>query len=154
MNRIKIILSVLLLVFILIQFIRPARNKKGQASPNRIDKVYTVPDNVKAVLKISCYDCHSNNTKYPWYANIQPGGWWLALHIKKGKSELNFDEFGTYSERKQISKLKAISNSIKDGTMPLNSYTLIHRDAKLSGVEKEMILNWIEKTKGSLSQIN
>ncbi len=152
MSRIKIILLALLLVFILIQFIRPARNENGQASTDQIGKVYAVPENVKAVLEVSCYDCHSNNTHYPWYAEIQPAGWWLASHIKKGKSELNFDLFGEYSKRRQDSKLKSIANSIEDETMPLPSYTFIHADAKLSKDEKILIKKWVKTTRDSLSK--
>lgn len=144
----------LLLVFILIQFVRPAHNENGQASADQIGKVYAVPENVKALLKASCYDCHSNNTHHPWYAQIQPGGWWLASHIKKGKSELNFDEFGEYSKRRQESKLKAIANSIEDGTMPLRSYTLMHTKARLSKDEKMRIINWVNMTRDSLSKKN
>lgn len=144
----------LLLVFILIQFVRPAHNENGQASADQIGKVYAVPENVIALLKASCYDCHSNNTHHPWYAQIQPGGWWLASHIKKGKSELNFDEFGEYSKRRQESKLKAIANSIEDGTMPLRSYTLMHTKARLSKDEKMRIINWVNMTRDSLSKKN
>ncbi|RKD15125.1 cytochrome C [Pelobium manganitolerans] len=152
MSRIKIILLVVLLVFILIQFIRPVRDENGQASPDQIGKVYAVPENVNAVLRASCYDCHSNNTDYPWYAEIQPAGWWLASHIRRGKSELNFDRFGEYSKRRQDSKLKSIANSIEDGTMPLPSYAFIHTDAKLSKKNKMLIKNWIKATRDSLSK--
>lgn len=154
MSRLKIILLVLLLVFILIQFVRPARNENGQASADQIGKVYALPEDVKSVLKASCYDCHSNNSHYPWYAEIQPAGWWLASHIKRGKSELNFDQFGEYSKRRQDSKLKSIANSIEDGTMPLRSYTLIHTKAKLSKEEKMRIKNWVKTTRDSLSKTN
>lgn len=140
-------------MLVLIQFIQPARNTSGQAYPADISRIYPMPEEVQGILKTSCYDCHSNNTDYPWYAKIQPGGWWLASHIRKGKEELNFNEFGKYSPSRQQSKLKAISNSIKDGTMPISSYTMIHRNAKLSRTERQLILNWIEKTKDSLSQI-
>ena len=88
------------------------------------------------VFKNSCYDCHSNNTRYPWYVNIQPMGWVMARHIKKGKENLNFSEFGTYSKRKQANKLRAIATSIKDGSMPLSSYTIMHTDAKLCEEEE------------------
>lgn len=107
---------------------------------------------IKGILRNSCYDCHSNNTNYPWYSQIQPSGWWLASHIKKGKEELNFNEFGSYSFRRQQSKLKAISNTIKDGTMPISSYTMIHKNARLSKAEQDLILNWIEETKDNLSK--
>lgn len=152
MSKIKIILLVLLLVFILIQFVRPARNENAQVSADQIGYVYAVPEYVKSVLKASCYDCHSNNTHYPWYAEIQPAGWWLASHIKKGKSELNFDEFGEYSKRRQDSKLKAIANSIEDGTMPLRSYTLMHTKARLSKDDQMRIIDWVNMTRDSLSK--
>lgn len=151
MSRKKIILFALLIAFIAIQFVRPARNYSGQASLDYIGRVFTVPKKVDAILKSSCYDCHSNNTRYPWYAEIQPSGWWLAYHIKKGKSELNFDEFGTYSKRRQDSKMKSIENSIKDGTMPLPSYLWIHKNAKLTKEDKSLLLNWVKKTRDSLS---
>jgi hypothetical protein len=94
MSRIKKILLAALIVFIAIQFIRPARNECGQPSPTDISKIDSVPGNVQTILKTYCYDCHSNHTNYPWYSNIQPAGWWLASHIKEGKAELNFSEFG------------------------------------------------------------
>lgn len=140
----------LLLVLMFIQFIQPPRNKSRQASRMDITRVFPVPEKIHGILKNSCYDCHSNNTRYPWYAMLQPGGWLLASHIKKGKQELNFNEFGSYSRRRQQSKLKSIANSIKDETMPLSSYTLIHRSAKLSQTERELVTNWLEQMRYSL----
>lgn len=92
MGRIKKILLGILVVIIAIQFIQPARNKSARVLPTDVSKIYNVPENVQAILKRSCYDCHSNNTIYPWYSWIQPAGWWLASHIKRGKEELNFSE--------------------------------------------------------------
>src|SRR5882757_5805732 len=140
------ILLVFLSMFGAIQFIQPARNKNGQASPTDIVRIYTVPSGVQAIFQNACYDCHSNNTRYPWYSFIQPGGWRMASHIKKGKTDLNFSEFGSYSKRRQQSKLQSIANSITDGTMPLSSYTFLHKNARLSQNEKELLLDWI-KTK-------
>jgi hypothetical protein len=154
MKRGKKILLVLAVVLVLIQFIRPAKNAGRPDGPADITKQFAVPENVGAVLKNSCYDCHSNYTRYPWYANIQPLGWWLADHIKEGKAELNFSAFASYSKRRQLSKLKGIYGSVKDGSMPLWSYRLIHRDEKLSDQEKQMLMNWAEKTRDSLSRIN
>ncbi len=151
MSRIKKLLLGILIVFVVIQFIQPARNKNGQVLATDISKMYSLPQNVQTTLKTACYDCHSNNTQYPWYDNIQPLGWMLARHIKQGKEELNFSEFGSYSLRRQISKLKSIENSIKDGTMPLSSYTLIHINAKLSQNDKALIIDWAQKTRGSLA---
>jgi len=147
-------LLILLALFIVIQFIRPARNQSGQVLQTDITKMFPVPSNVKTVLEVACYDCHSNNTRYPWYANIQPGGWWLAHHIKEGKEELNFSDFGSYSRRRQINKLRSIGNSIKDATMPLSSYTLLHQDARLTSEQKALIIAWANKIKDSITAVN
>ena len=122
--------------------------------PQDISTLVPVPDDVQGILKKSCYDCHSNNTRYPWYSYVQPMGWWLAHHIKEGKAELNLSEFAEYSLRRQQSKLKAIAGSIENDEMPLSSYTLIHTGAKLSPTEKELLLDWVPKPKDHLSQIS
>lgn len=150
MKRFKKIGIVLLAVFAMIQFIRPSLNVENKSSSTDLANVYNVPQNVLAVLKSSCYDCHSNHTNYPWYAHVQPIGWLLADHIKEGKAELNFSEFGSYSLRRQASKLKGIENSIKDGTMPLWSYTLMHNKSRLSNEEKALLMDWLVKTKDRL----
>ena len=154
MSRTKKILLTLMVLFVAIQFIQPARNKNGQVLPTDISKSYSLPQNVWAVLKTACYDCHSNNTNYPWYVNIQPVGWIMARHIKQGKEELNFSEFGSYSPRRQASKLKSVENSIKDDDMPLSSYTLIHKNARLSQAEKALVVDWARKTRESLASKN
>lgn len=151
MKRGKKILLILLAVLILIQFIQPARNKDRRMLSTDLTKTFNVPHNAQSVLKTACYDCHSNRTNYPWYTSIQPFGWLLARHIKNGKAELNFSEFGSYSLRRQISKFNGIANSIKDGSMPLNSYTIMHKDARLSKEDKELLINWATRTKDSLS---
>ena len=140
-----------LIVLIAIQFLRPARNTNGQVSANDFAAVYAVPDTIKTVLRNACYDCHSNNTRYPWYTNVQPVGWLLAKHIKDGKAALNFNEFNTYSERRQSSKFKAIYNSVKDGSMPIPSYMWLHHDAKLTQQEKALLLQWSLQKFDSLS---
>jgi hypothetical protein len=154
MHRVKKWLLALFIVFLAIQFIQPARNHSGQVALSEISECIPVPDNVLAVIKNSCYDCHSNNTRYPWYSFIQPGGWWMASHIKKGKKNLNFDEFGNYSIVKQKSKLKSIANSINDGTMPIPSYLLLHNAAHLSKEDKKLIIDWANTNLDSLTNKN
>ena len=151
MKRLKQILLVLLVVLMLIQFIQPAQNKGSQYTSAELTQTINVPENVQIIFQRACYDCHSNNTNYPWYSRIQPFGWLLAKHIKEGKAELNFSEFGSYSLRRQISKLKGIENSIKNGGMPLKSYEFIHSSARLTEQDKSLIIEWSEKTRDSLS---
>lgn len=151
MSRLKRILLGVLVIFVLIQFIQPARNGNSGVLLTGITKTLSLPQDVHNSLKKACYDCHSNNTNYPWYSRVQPFGWLLARHIKNGKAELNFNEFGSYSTRRQISKLNGIENSIKDGTMPLSSYEMLHKDARLSDAEKALLIDWAVKTKDSLT---
>ena len=150
----KKILLGLFIGFIAIQFIQPARNKSDKILPSDIQKMYSVPDSVLTVLQVSCYDCHSNKTQYPWYSYIQPGAWLMASHIGRGKAMLNFSQFGDFTNRKQQSKLAGIVNQIKDGEMPLTSYTILHQNAKLSASQKSLIINWATNLKDSLSLKN
>jgi Haem-binding domain len=138
----KILFFVLLIFFVALQFFRSKKNIAEGISTNDITKAYAVPTNVMASLQTSCYDCHSNNTKYPWYNNIQPVAWWLADHIEEGKKEINFNEFAAYSLRRQYKKFKEINTQLEEDEMPLQSYTLIHRNAKLSKEQKVEIYNW------------
>ncbi len=140
----KKILSALIVVLVIIQFIHPARNISKPDQPNNIAKTYNVPDDVKSILDKACMDCHSNNTRYLWYFKIQPVDWWLTHHITEGKRELNFDEYTNRSIRYQYNKLEEVQKQVKEGEMPLNSYTWIHKDALLNGQEKNTIIDWAE----------
>ncbi len=140
--------------FVVIQFIQPARNKSNIILATDIEKIVAVPANVSGLLKTSCYDCHSNNTQYPWYSFIQPGAWLLNYHIKNGKAMLNFSQFGELSNRRQQSKLQGIINQVKDDEMPILSYTLIHRNAVLTPAQKTILIDWAASAKDSLSAYN
>ncbi len=135
---------VLLAALIIIQFFRPEKNVSTNStlSSNDISKAYHVPDEVGKILQTSCYDCHSNNTKYPWYSYIQPVTWWLNDHIVEGKKEIDFSEFATYNIRRRYKKMDEIIKEVKEDEMPTNSYTLIHRDAKLDKDQKLSLMNW------------
>lgn len=154
MARVKVILIAMLLFLIAIQFIPVSSNQDNQIKNTDITRIYPVPRQVQAIIKKAFYDCHSNYTPYPWYANLQPVRGWMASHISQGKRELNFSEFGSYSKYKQQSKLRAIINSIQDKTMPLASYTLIHKNAKLTPAAQTLVISWMEKTKDGLSLTN
>lgn len=143
---------VLLLAFGLLQFYpRPEKNISTVEAKNSIEKLFPILDSVLTILKTACYDCHSNNTHYPWYSNIQPVALFLNRHIVDGKKELNFDEFGSYSTRRQQSKLKAIANQVRDRDMPLRSYQIMHKEARLTAKESDLITNWFRKQLDSLN---
>ena len=139
---IKTILIILLIAFVVIQFFRPEKNAGVEIAVNQIAAVQNVPDNVQQILKVSCYDCHSNSTYYPWYDNIQPVAFVLNKHIVEGKDELNFSEFATYPTYRKYKKFKEIQKQIKEDEMPLFSYTIPHRDAVLSAEQKSTLIDW------------
>ncbi len=150
MKVLKVIATILLLIVVGIQFIPITRNQSDIVPPTDLMEVYNVPEQVEVIFKTSCYDCHSNNTIYPWYNKLQPVSWIMEGHIKEGKAELNFNEFGSYSERRQKSKFKSILSQVKDDEMPLASYTWMHREAKLSENKKKALEDWINKMLDSL----
>ncbi len=144
MKLFKKILVGLLVVLIIIQFIQPAKNKEANITEQHVYNVYSTPNEVKVILDKACNDCHSNNTNYPWYASIQPVAWWLNDHVKDGKKHLNFSDYKSYNLRRQYHKMEELMDEIKDDGMPLNSYTWIHRNAKLSTEEKASLTNWAQ----------
>ena len=145
MKIIKKITVAILIVFVVIQFIPTKRNQSTVVMSTDFTNTFNVPDSILSLLKSSCYDCHSNNTNYPWYNHIQPVAWMLSEHVNDGKKELNFSEFGSYSKRKQKHKLKAIISQVKKEEMPIYAYTIIHRDAVLSSSEQQQLFRWIER---------
>lgn len=133
----------LLVVLVGIQFIPISLNQNTTVPSTDFIKANGIPGNVSHILKTSCYNCHSNNTDYPWYSSVQPAGWLLEKHIKEGKEALNFSEFGASSTRRQRSKLRAMIGQVENGEMPLPSYTLLHPEARLSREEKNDIINYL-----------
>lgn len=137
----KKVLLALLVVFLILQAFRPEKNLSGNKE-NDISTLYTVPAEVDQILVKACNDCHSNKTEYPWYAEVQPVAWWLDDHVKDGKKHLNFNEFASYRLAKQYHKLEEVIDEVKEGEMPLESYTVVHRNANLTMEEKNILVNW------------
>ncbi|MEP7163946.1 MAG: heme-binding domain-containing protein [Ferruginibacter sp.] len=147
----KILFYTILIALLIFQlYPKPTKNLSSTINANDITLAQHVPPEVEQVLKTSCYDCHSNNTVYPWYASVQPVAMWLGDHISEGKHDLNFSEFGGYSMRKKYKKLEEINELVKEDKMPLSSYTLIHRDAKLDESKKLLLANWVTALRDSM----
>lgn len=149
MKIVKKILIGLLVILIVGQAFRPAKNISGDKTKD-ISISYAVPEDVKVILAKACNDCHSNSTKYPWYAEVQPVAWWLNDHVIDGKKHLNFNEFDGYRIAKQYKKLEECIKEVKEGGMPLPSYTIIHKDAILTDTEKQALFNWCEVLRDSI----
>jgi hypothetical protein len=139
---IKYTLIGLLVVLIAIQFIHTEKNLGTIAGPNDITHYVPVPENVKAILQRSCYDCHSNHTNYPWYVNVNPIALFMGGHIRDGKEKINFSDLSRFNERRLGHKLSSIADQVEHHEMPIWSYTLIHRNAVLSETEVKIVKDW------------
>ena len=141
----------LVVLLLAVQFYRPARNTSAAAGPNDITAKHAVPAKVQDALQRACYDCHSNNTHYPWYAEVQPVRWWLDSHITDGKRHLNFSEYGTYTAKRATKKAEEIADEVEHHEMPLKSYTWMHPEARLTPDEIKLVTAWAEKLRDEIT---
>ncbi len=150
----KIIALVLVFGFVVIQFYRPDRTNLPVVQAETLEATTQVSENVAAILKRSCSDCHSNETIYPWYSNISPFSWLLADHIEEGRRELNYSVWNTYSAKKKRHKFEKICEQITSGEMPHNQYLWLHADAQLSEEDKKIVCDWAETEKAKIADLN
>ena len=131
---------------ILIQFYRPDLNNSSyESAVNEFILQNNVSSEVESILKTSCFDCHSNHTSYPFYAQVAPISFWINHHVEEGKEHLNFSDWNNYSIKKKLHKLDEIIEEIEEHEMPLRSYTLLHTDAKLNEEASKLLVNWSKK---------
>jgi len=140
----KIIMGIvtgLIIVVIVIQFVTVERT-----NPPVTGEINVTPE-LKSVLQKSCYDCHSNETVWPWYSKVAPVSWLVSKDVVEGREELNFSEWDKYTEKKRAKKMKEIIEEIDNGDMPMTIYTFMHNNAVLTEKEKELIKNWANEFK-------
>ena len=130
-------------ILILIQFIRPNKNNSGLVELDYATEL-KVTNEVKNLIETSCADCHSNNTIYPWYGEIAPISWYLAYHVNDAKEHLNFSEWTDYNKNQKKHILKDLKEELEDRNMPLNSYLLMHKNAKLTESQYKLLLDWVD----------
>ena len=139
----KIIISAAA-ILILIQFFRINKENPVVNSSNDFLIINKAPDSIAQTIRSSCYDCHSNETQYPWYSNIAPVSWVIKHHINEGREKMNFSDWGQYSSKKRQRKVDGAIEMIEGNDMPLKSYTLIHRDAILNPAKKDSLIIWLK----------
>ena len=140
----KKILVLLAIAAVAIQFIRPDRSNPKVNPAQDLAAVANPPAEVQAILKKACYDCHSNETVWPWYSNITPVNWFVANHINEGREKLNFSTFGALSPADRSEALGEAAEAIQEGEMPMSSYVLMHPEAKLDATQRQTLLNWLQ----------
>lgn len=141
---IRIGLVVLVGLMILIQFIRPDRSAPEVVPAEDFITLSQPPAELAIQLRAACYDCHSNETVWPWYTQLAPISWWIGNHINEGKHHLNFSEWGTLPPKKQAHKIEECQEMLDEEKMPLKSYTWIHQEAKLSDVDRKVLSDWFK----------
>ena len=141
----------ILVFLLLIQLIRPAKNQQLVPSSADLRYHYPPPGDVQHLLDVACYDCHSNHTRYPWYNNIEPVGWWMAYHVNQAKKHLNFSIFGNYPLSRLPKMLKNISGEVKHHDMPIASYLWEHPDARLTDAQVSRISGWADSLSATLA---
>ena len=134
----------LLAALVAVQFVPTPRNTGPTEGPSSLVAREKLPGDVQTMLQRACYDCHSNNTKYPWYAAVQPAAWWMNQHVTDGKAELNFSDFARYDTKRTVRKLQAVADEVHDGKMPLKSYLLMHGEARLTDADQARLAKWAE----------
>lgn len=143
-KTIKRILLGLVIALVISQFFQIDKTQPPSDGNADFMALLSPPADVAAILKTSCYDCHSYKTEYPWYTSVAPISWWIGHHIKEGREHLNFSEWGTYSDKRKKHKLAECWEEVEKSEMPLNSYLWVHKEAKLSEEQATILINWFK----------
>jgi hypothetical protein len=138
----KWVVVVVALLFVGVQFVPTGMSNSPVDQTRTLEAHVHVTPEVEAILARSCNDCHTQQTRYPWYSKVAPFSWLLASHIKEGRDHLNFSDWASYDAEEQGINLQNICRITKRGAMPINSYLYIHRDAKLSDADVQTLCNW------------
>ena len=144
-KRRRIIWLGAILIFVIMQLF-PIDKTNPQSDPsNGFISIENPPQEIALLMKNACYDCHSYHTKYPWYTNIQPVGWWIRGHFRNAREELNFSEWGGYELKKKTHKMKECADEVEETKMPLMSYWLMHPEAKLSEGDRKALVDYFRQ---------
>lgn len=151
-STIKYFLLILLLLFVIIQFLGVDRTVPEYDTNADFLTMYNPPSDIESIFQSACYDCHSYETTYPWYSNVQPVAWWLQGHINEGRDEMNFSRWSEYSHGDADHLLEEMAEVVDEEEMPLPSYTWAHSDARLTDQQREILTEWVADLRTSLQQ--
>ncbi len=151
---IKKVVLMLIVVFCLIQAIRIDKTITPIDTSKDLISI-TAPDvETTDILKKACYDCHSNQPTFPWYTNVAPVSWWIKHHIDEGRHHLNFSEWSTFSAKKKNHKIEECVEMLESNEMPMNSYTCMHKEAKLTNDQRLALVNYFKGLKETGVELN
>jgi hypothetical protein len=149
----KAVAALIILLFACAQLVRPERVNPLAPAGQSLEEHTRVPPEVAGVLGRSCMDCHSNRTDWPWYSNIAPASWFVADHVNHGRRHLNFSKWGGYDQRRADNLLSDICTTAKSGFMPLDSYTLVHRGARLAPADVKTLCDWTGEERQRIASV-
>ena len=144
MKILKITIWLVLAIFVILQFIPNTYPEVIKSNQNDLIQTGMVPGDIEQILRTSCYDCHSNETKYPWYSYVAPVSWLVVRDVKKGRGDLNFSDWDSLKSRDKIKILDEIAEEVNDGNMPMPIYTILHGDASLDDGQRQLMVKWTE----------
>ncbi|MDA0176964.1 MULTISPECIES: heme-binding domain-containing protein [Mesoflavibacter] len=147
MKLVKKILLALLVIVVIAQFFSPEKNQGNTEDLTAFLNETKPNQEVTAILKTACFDCHSSHTNYPWYSKITPVNYWMAEHVNDGKKHLDFSKWEDYSLKRKDHKFEELIEEVEEKHMPLPSYTWTHTDAKLTDSQIKAIVDWAEKVR-------
>lgn len=150
----KKVLLAIVVVLVVLQFFQIDKTNPTFDESQDFIAIHNPPSEVATILKASCYDCHSNQTVYPWYSYVQPAGWFLKDHIDEGRRKLNFSTFGSYEAKRQAHKLEESAELVEKGAMPLESYLIIHKNAALTEAQKTTLVDYFKKMETEIRTSN
>lgn len=145
---------VMAIIFLGLQFIRPARTNPPVDEARTIQRHTQITPAVASILDRSCNDCHSNQTRWPWYSNIAPVSWFVVKHVNEGREELNFSDWAQYDTEQQVGILKEMCKEVKAGEMPMKSYLLLHGEARLTDEDIKTLCDWSARESERLSRVS
>ncbi len=151
-NTLRWIGIVVAALFILIQFGQPDRTNPPVDQSVTIAAHSEFSQPVSGLVRTACFDCHSNETRWPWYSYVAPVSWLVCSDVAKGRRHLNFSEWETYPKSKRVLKLGQIYEQVSKGDMPIEKYLYIHTDAKLSAADRDSITAWTERLRDNLTE--
>jgi hypothetical protein len=146
MNWRKMLLWGLPALFVILQLFRIEKTNPPVVASHDFRAVMQPPADVARILETSCYDCHSHETRYPWYSNVAPFSWMLANHVHEGREHLNFSTFGTLSQEDRAEFLHESAEEVEEGHMPIGGYVALHREAALSDEQRTRLVEWFERS--------
>jgi hypothetical protein len=150
----KWLFAVIGAALVVIQFFGPAKTNPPVDATKTIEANAQLPPEVAAIMSRACYDCHSQQTQWPWYSNVAPVSWFVIDHVNDGRKHLNFSEWGTYDAKRRHHKLEEIGEQVEMGKMPLKSYLPLHPNARLSSEDIGKLIAWAAAERRRVAEVN